>query len=154
MANRRHLIRMTTPERDEFIAGPHTMSVATVNHDGTIHLVAMWYGFLDGAPALVTFSKSQKVRNLRRDPRLSALVEDGANYGELRGVELVGRGTVIDEPDAVLAVARSVVERYFALRGPSERADAAVALARKRSVVRIEAERTVSWDHGKLHGAY
>lgn len=145
---------MTAPELDAFVAQRHTMSVATLSHDGTIHLVAMWYGFLDGVPALVTFSKSQKVKNLRRDPRLTALVEDGCTYGELRGVELVGRGTVIDEPDAVLAVARSVVERYFGLRDPGDVEGAAVALAGKRSVVRIDAERTVSWDHRKLHGAY
>ena len=61
------------------------MNIATHNHDGTIHLVAMWYGFTpDGRPAFETFAKSQKVQNLRRDPRITALVEAGDVYEELR----------------------------------------------------------------------
>ncbi len=75
--NQRRAIAMTAPEVDAFLHERHTMNVATFNHDATIHLVAMWYGFLDGAPAFETFTKSQKVVNLRRDPRITVLVEDG-----------------------------------------------------------------------------
>src|SRR5260370_36453992 len=95
----RDVIKMTATEIDEFLKGRRTMNCATMNHDGTIHLVAMWYGFLDGCPALETKTKSQKVQNLRRNDRISALVEDGQSYDELRGVELVGPGEIIDDPD-------------------------------------------------------
>ena len=67
------------------------MNLATYNHDGSIHLVAMWYGFLpDGSVGFETFAKSQKVQNLQRDARMTALVEAGDTYDQLRGVELVG----------------------------------------------------------------
>ncbi len=57
----------------------------------------MWYGFYEGKPAFETFTKSQKILNLRRDDRISVLVEDGDAYEKLRGVEIVGRGEVIDD---------------------------------------------------------
>jgi nitroimidazol reductase NimA-like FMN-containing flavoprotein (pyridoxamine 5'-phosphate oxidase superfamily) len=65
---------MTPAEVDAFLRERRTMSVATHNHDGSIHLVAMWYGFVDGVPVFETHPKSQKAVNLRRDPRLTCLV--------------------------------------------------------------------------------
>src|SRR5689334_3004870 len=101
MPSRRDLIKMTSAEADAFLTGRHSMSVATVGAEGRIHLVAMWYGFLDGAPAFWTYGRSQKIVNLRRDPRLTCLVETGETYDTLKGVELVGRGEVIDDPTVV-----------------------------------------------------
>ncbi len=155
MASRRHQIVMSEAEVDEFLQAPRVMNVATLGPSGHPHLVAMWYGFVDGAPAFWTFGKSQKIRNLRRDDRLTALIEDGEKYSELRGVELVGRGRIVDDFDAVMRIARSVAERY---NGPAAASDAArpflEARARKRVGVVIEVERTVSWDHTKLGGTY
>ena len=96
MPSRRDLIRMTDEEVEQFLDGRHTMNVATIGPDGRIHLVAMWYGFLEGAPAFWTYGKSQKILNLRRDPRITALVEDGEQYEELRGVELVVRAVHVE----------------------------------------------------------
>src|SRR5437879_12795477 len=90
---------MTEQEVDEFLRGRHTMSLATINHDSTVHLVAMWYGFLEGCVAIETKTKSQKVRNLRRDPRMTCLVEDGDRYEDLRGVELVGRAEIVGDDE-------------------------------------------------------
>jgi PPOX class probable F420-dependent enzyme len=153
MAGRRDLVRMSPDEVEAFLAGRRTMTVATIGADGRPHLVAMWYGFVDGAPAFWTYARSQKVVNLRRDPRVTCLVEAGDTYAELQGVELVGTGTVLDDPSAVLAVGRSVWERYT---GPwSDEAAALVAdMATKRAAVRVDVDKVVSWDHPKLAGAY
>ena len=67
MPSRRDLVRMTDEEIDAFLHERQSMGVATFNHDQTIHLVAMWYGFYEGKPAFETFTKSQKILNLRRD---------------------------------------------------------------------------------------
>lgn len=146
---------MSEAEIEDFLQAPRVMNVATLGPSGHPHLVAMWYGFIDGAPAFWTFAKSQKVRNLRRDDRLSALVEDGDRYSELRGVELVGRGRIVEDFDAVMQIALSVAERY---NGPAAASDEArsflAAQARKRVGVVIDVERTVSWDHSKLGGTY
>jgi PPOX class probable F420-dependent enzyme len=146
---------MTPAEVDEFLAGRHVMNVATIGRDGRPHLVAMWYGFLDGKPAFWTFAKAQKVVNLRRDPRLTCLVEDGDVYEELRGVELVATGTIVEDYDAVLEIGKSVGLRYT---GPVALSEAALpfleAQARKRVGVVLHVERVVSWDHRKLGGGY
>lgn len=151
--SRRDQIRMTDDEVRAFLDGRHTMNVATLGVDGQPHLVAMWYGFLDGAPAFWTYGKSQKVANLRRDPRLTCLVESGEAYHELQGVELVGTGTVLDDRESVLAVGRSVYERYT---GPFEATALPVLeqMGAKRVAVRIEVAKVVSWAHGKLGGTY
>ena len=103
--SRRDLIRMTPDEVREFLEGRHTLNVATHNHDGTVHLVAMWYGFLDGDIAFETYAKSQKVQNLRRDPRITVLVEDGDQYENLRGVEMVGRAEIVEDHETIMEVA-------------------------------------------------
>jgi PPOX class probable F420-dependent enzyme len=147
--NQRARITMTPEEIDAFLQGRRTMTTATYNHDGTIHVVAMWYGFLDGSIALETKAKSQKVQNLRRNPNITCMVESGIEYGELMGVELVGRGQIIDDPDQMFALGVSVFERYQG--GYSEEMRPLVqAMLNKRVVVKIQVDNVVSWDHHKL----
>jgi len=152
--SRRDQIRMTDEEIDEFLRGRHTMNVATLNHDGRIHLVAMWYGFFDdGALGFWTYGKSQKILNLQRDPRMTCLVETGEEYAQLKGVEIVGTGEVVTDRDEVMQIGRSVFERYT---GPwSDAAAPAVEqMGAKRHAVRIKVDKLVTWDHTKLGGVY
>jgi PPOX class probable F420-dependent enzyme len=155
MASRRDAIKMTPEEVDGFLAGRRTMNIATIGVGGYPHLVAMWYGFLEGKPAFWTFAKSQKIVNLRRDPKITALVEEGDTYDQLQGVELVGTGRIIESRDAIMEIGRSVAGRYT---GPAALTAEALpfleAQASKRLGVVIDVERIVSWDHRKLGGAY
>src|SRR5438093_7511339 len=102
--SRRDQIHLSDAEVDEFVQGRHTMNVATISPDGRIHLVAMWYGFLDDQLAFWTYGKSQKIKNVQRDPRITCLIETGDRYEELKGVELVGKGVVIEDQETVLKV--------------------------------------------------
>ena len=145
---------MTDEEVDAFLHERQTMNIATFGPDGNIHLVAMWYGFIDGKPAFETFTKSQKIKNLQRDNRITVLVEDGDEYDKLRGVEIVGTAEVTEDPEVVMPVARSVVDRYFGVENPDALDAVAAGLAHKRSAVVITAEKVVSWDHNKLGGTY
>ncbi len=145
----RDVIKMSQDEIDEFLQGRHSMSIATMNHDGTIHLVAMWYGFLEGAIAIETKAKSQKVLNLRRDPRMSVLIEDGEYYEELRGVELVGTGEIVEDPDRMFELGISVFERYQGEYNEQMR-PFVEAMLNKRVVVKLHVDKVVSWDHRKL----
>ena len=150
MPSRRDQIRMTDAEIDEFLAGRHTMNIATHSPDGTIHRVAMWYGFLEGCPVFETYERSQKVRNLERDPSITALVEDGDDYDQLRGVEIVGRAEIVRDDERLVAAAMSVVDRYYPIDDPADLEAAARGLMRKRVGVKIVADKVVSWDHRKL----
>ena len=145
----RDVIRMTEQEVDEFLLGRHTMSLATINHDATVHLVAMWYGFLEGCVAIETKTKSQKVRNLRRDPRMTCMVEAGDTYEELRGVELVGTAEIVEEPERMWEMGVNLFERYQGAY-TEEMRPFVEAMLHKRVVVKLHVDRVVSWDHRKL----
>ena len=152
--SRRNQIVMTPEEIEAFLRKQRTMSVATVGADGRPHVVAMWYGFIEGAPAFWTYGKSQKIVNLRRDPRLTCLIEDGHAYNELRGVELVADAQLIEEPQQVLAFGVQLTERYQGIQVNGAAMPAIQKSAAKRIVVRLDVKKIVSWDHRKLGGAY
>ena len=155
MSNQRAKIAMTEAEVAAYLDEQRVLNVATLGPSGHPHLVAMWYARLDGQLVFWTFAKSQKIVNLRRDPKLTGLVESGETYDQLRGVELVGQGRLVEGWDEVLAIGRAVSRRYF---GEASLSEAALpfleAQARKRIGVVFEVERTVSWDHRKLGGGY
>ena len=148
--NQRDQIKMTPEEIAEFLGGVHTMNCATRNHDGTIHLVAMWYGFLEGCPALETKAKSQKVANLRRNPQITCLVEEGRSYDELRGVEIVATAEIVDDPDRMFELGISVFERHNDVQYTPEMRPFVEQMLHKRVVVKINPEKYVTWDHRKL----
>jgi PPOX class probable F420-dependent enzyme len=147
----RSAVALSDREVRDFLHRPHTMALATNGPDGWPHVVAMWYGFLDGALGFMTYRRSQKLRNLERDPRVSCLVEDGASYDVLRGVLLRGRAHRIDAEDERVALAADVTERY---QGPLDDAGrrAMQAAIAKRVVFVVEVDDVVSWDHRKLAG--
>jgi len=149
--SQRDKIRMNEEELAAFLSETRTMNVSTNGPDGYPHLVAMWYGFLDGELTFWTYRKSQKIRNLERDDKITCLVEAGTAYNELRGVMIKGRGVIIEDKTQVMSVGRSVYERYQGVLN-----DAAQLIlqrmGRKRVAVRIEVEQVVSWDHRKLGG--
>ena len=147
--NQRRQITMTEPEIEAFLDGRHAMSMATLGPDGRIQLVAMWYARLEGEIWFETKAKSQKVANLRRDPRITVMVEDGDYYEELRGVELVGRAEISDDPEVLWKVGVNVFERYQG--GYSDEMKPFVeAMLQKRVAIRVVVDKVVSWDHRKL----
>ncbi|HEV8064580.1 MAG TPA: TIGR03618 family F420-dependent PPOX class oxidoreductase [Acidimicrobiales bacterium] len=147
--NQRAQIKMTPAEIEAFIGERRPMTMCTLNHDGTIHAVAMWYGFLEGSVAIETKAKSQKAQNLRRDGRVTVMFEDGEHYDELRGVEIVGRAEIVEEPERMLELGKSVFSRYYEPY-KDEMLPFVEIMLQKRIVAKIHVERTVSWDHRKL----
>lgn len=147
--NRRSEIEMSPGEIDEFIASRRTATLATLGADGQPHLVAMWFGYLDGHLWFETKAKSQKAVNLRRDPRVSVLVEDGDTYDTLRGVALEGHAEFTTDPDALQRLGVDIWERYYG-DYDAEAEPMVAAMLHKRIAVRVDVARTRSWDHRKL----
>lgn len=140
---------MSSDEVTEFVATSRTGTLATVGVDGQPHLVAMWYGIVDGEIWLETKIKSQKAVNLRRDPRFTFMIEAGDTYDSLRGVSFEGTVEITDDPDTILRVGISVWERYT---GPytEDMKPYVEQMMNKRIAVRVKASRYRSWDHRKL----
>jgi Pyridoxamine 5'-phosphate oxidase len=104
---------------------------------------------------IYTYAKSQKVRNLERDPRATLLVETGHEYFELRGVEIEGDAEIHRDHDLVYELARELTLRYTDARSiDGDAAEALRAQAEKRVAVRFKVRRVASWDHRKLGGRY
>lgn len=152
--SRRDLIRMSDEEIHAFLEEQRTLQVATIDHDGWPHLVAMWYVLIDDQIVFWTYAKSQKAINLRRDPRLTCLVETGEQYNELRGVQIKGRAIINDDRETVQRIGERIYERYTG--GPLNDAtrQMVAAQAPKRVLVFVEPVEVVSWDHRKLGGVY
>lgn len=147
--NQRSQIVMSEEEIAEFVARSRTATLATTGPDGSIHLVAMWYGIVDGDIWFETKSKSQKAVNIRRNSRCSVMIEDGDTYDTLRGVTFEGVAEILDDPDSCLKVGISVWERYTAPYTEESR-PFVEQMMNKRVAVRIRPSRTRSWDHRKL----
>ena len=147
--NQRQQIVMTDAEIADFVARSRTGTMATVGPGGQPHLVAMWYGVIDGEIWVETKLKSQKVVNIKRDPKVSFLIEDGMTYDSLRGVTFEGAAEIHDDPDTIFKVGVSVWERY---NGPytEDLRPAVDMMMNKRVAVRINTTRVRSWDHRKL----
>ena len=142
-------IIMSEAEIDDFVTSSRAGTLATIGRDGQPHLTAMWYAVVDGDIWFETKAKSQKAVNLRRDPRITFLLEGGDTYDTLRGVSFEGIAEIVEDPEAIFQVGVSVWERYT---GPyTEEARPAVdMMMNKRIAVRLAVERTRSWDHRKL----
>ncbi|WP_174183960.1 pyridoxamine 5'-phosphate oxidase family protein [Nocardia barduliensis] len=147
--NQRAQIVMSDTEIIEFLQRSRIATLATIGPNGTPHLTAMWYALIDGEIWFETKAKSQKAVNLRRDPRVTCMVEAGQTYDQLRGVSIEGRAEIIEDAEKLFAVGVSVWERY---NGPySEQVRPMVeAMLHKRVAVRVVPERLRSWDHRKL----
>jgi PPOX class probable F420-dependent enzyme len=154
MAKRRDQIRMTDDEQRAFVESRKSLQVATLNADGTPHLTTLWFGIVDDRIVFETFTKSQKIVNLRRDPRIAVLLEDGVEYDQLRGVSINGTAVLYDDPEVVWKYAAAVMKRNHAGLTDEMVEAGARRLASKRTAVVIEPDKVVTWDHTKLGGSY
>lgn len=146
---------MTPEEVAAFLEQGRLLHVATVGPDASPHLTTLWYVMEGGKVAFRSFAKSQKILNLERDDRITVLVDDGSSYATLRGVMIRGRARLMRDRDLAMRVYRRVTEKYEGVRLDNAQAEAGFGRhAGKNTVVVVEPERTVSWDHRKLGGAY
>ena len=152
--SRRDQIRMNDEEIRAFLEKQRTLQVATIDHDGWPHLIAMWYVLINDQIAFWTYAKSQKAVNLRRDPRLTCLVETGVRYEELRGVQIKGRAIISDDRETVQRIGEVIVERYYGPLDDNTRRMMAEVQGAKRVVVFVKPVEIASWDHRKLGGGY
>ena len=147
--NERSKIEMSHDEIVQYLERSRTATMVTNGPSGHPHAVAMWYAVVDGAIWFETKAKSQKAANLRRDPKITVLIEDGHTYDTLRGVSFEGTAEIVEDPEALWSVGVSVWERY---NGPytDEMKPLVEFMLHKRVAVRVDVSRTRSWDHRKL----
>ncbi|MEN8113889.1 MAG: pyridoxamine 5'-phosphate oxidase family protein [Actinomycetota bacterium] len=153
-------ISMTTDEVTAFLDEAAILEVATIGHDGWPHLAPMWFVMEDDKIVFRSFTRSQKIVNLQRDPRLTVLAEEGEAYDELRGVMIKAEARLVEDPAYVLSIYGRLAAKY-AMVGPEpveftdeELEEAFGRFAPKNTAVVVEPTKTTSWDHRKIGGGY
>ncbi|OMI34575.1 pyridoxamine 5'-phosphate oxidase family protein [Streptomyces sparsogenes] len=140
---------MTPEELDSYLAERRTCRVATVAADGRPHVSPLWFGWHGGSLWLYSLTRSRRWAQLLRDPRVAVVIDDGHDYGELRGVELTGAVEVVgeaprtgepcpelDTPERLFAA------KYFGL--------SAMPYDGRHAWLRLTPETISSWDFRKL----
>ena len=154
-------ITMTADEVAAFLEAGTKLQVATIGRDGFPHLASMWYLLRDGDVWFRSFTKSQKIVNLTRNPRLTVLVERGEAYSDLQGVMIKGRAELSNDRSTVLGLYGGLAAKYPMINDavfPDLDGAGLEAMfgrfADKNTGVRVIAERVISWDHRKIGGGY
>jgi PPOX class probable F420-dependent enzyme len=160
MAGQRDLVRMSDEEVLAFLEQAQNLQIATIGKDGAPHLTTVWFALKDpgsgsGAGLEIlfeTYGKSQKVVNLRRDPRIAALAEDGKTYDELRGVSINGHARIVDDNPERTELMRVLLDHHFPGQSDEQLDAMSAKMAEKRIVVAVRPDKVMSWDHTKLAG--
>ena len=154
MPKRRDRIRMSDESLWEFIGSQKTVQVATLNPDGTVHLVPLWFATDGHCIILETFSKSQKVKNLERNPNITLLFEDGTEYAQLRGASLYAQAELVRDLEEVHAFHCMVIGRNQPELSSEVVEQVSRAMAAKKTAILVRPHKVVTWDHSKLDGVY
>jgi PPOX class probable F420-dependent enzyme len=152
--SRRAAIVLTDDEIAQLLDEQRTLICATIGRDGWPHLMPLWYVVRDGECWSWTYAKSQKVRNLERDPRCTVQVETGEQYNELRGVMFKAECALVRDVDAVAEIGAEIAARYGGVALDGDVRAAMRKQAAKRVGLHFAVRDTASWDHRKLGGSY
>lgn len=150
----RDAVKMSDEEIRTFLDDNLKVQVASVGKDGAPHLTTLFYIVRDSKIAFWTYARSQKIRNLERDPRVSALVEDGTDYFELRGISINGTAELVRDADRIWEIGSSVAVRMVGANSMDDLGDigreAVEKQATKRIAVVIHPDSMATWDHRKM----
>jgi PPOX class probable F420-dependent enzyme len=153
--SRRGQIQLSPEEVTAFLEEQRVVVCATNGPGGWPHLMPLWYLVRGHELWAWTYAKSQKVRNLERDPRATLQVEDGDSYDQLRGVMIETQTEIHRDHNLVARLGAELLARYGGGDTVTPELDAAVAAqAAKRVALQFVPRRTASWDHRKLGGGY
>jgi PPOX class probable F420-dependent enzyme len=153
--SRRAAIRMSDEEVLDLLGEQRTVIAATNGHDGWPHLMPLWYVVRSGTLWAWTYAKSQKARNLERDPRATLQVEAGESYDQLRGVMLRTEAVLHRDPETIEGFLAELVERYAGPQGdPEAMLEGFRSQVPKRVAIEFAERGRVTWDHRKLGGTY
>lgn len=156
MKTNRAQIEMTQEETHAYLISQRRLILVSNGPNGYPHPVPMNF-MIDSSRRIVvsTFRKSQKVKNLLRDPRAALLVESGFTYGELKSVLAYATAQILDSETEVITTMSAMLARAISLGGVKASAcEQVLASAPKRVVLRFTPHRYITWDHSKLQNQH
>jgi len=149
----REKIKMSQEETLSFLEKQISLQIGTINKDGSPHLTTMWYLYDGSSFIFHTYTKSQKIINLLRDPRITLLTEAGSQYSDLQGIIVYGTAEIIggqDNSEEVIRYMEAVGEKYSKGEDSAQYIEGMKLQAPKRSAVIVKPSKFISWDHTKI----
>mgnify|MGYP001415491215 CR=1 FL=1 len=149
----RDKIQLNQNEIHDYLVNQNDIHIGTINKDGSPHLTTMWYSMRGTDIIFHTYTKSQKIKNLSRDSRISILTESGKTYETLKGLMLYGNATIINgdnNEDEVIQIIKEVEEKYSKGSASEEYIEFMKNQSSKRSGVLVRVSKYISWDHTKI----
>ena len=144
---------MSQEERLQFLEKQISLQIGTINKDGSPHLTTMWYVYDGDNFIFHTYTKSQKILNLKRDSRITVLAEAGIQYSDLQGVVAYGDTEIINGEDnqkEVIRYMEIVGDKYIKGEDSAQYLEGMRLQSPKRSVVIVKPSKFISWDHAKI----
>jgi PPOX class probable F420-dependent enzyme len=138
-------LTLAQSEIDELLEARLIANLASINPNGTVHLVAMWFRRDGDAILFPTSHHTRKARNLRRHPQATAMIDRSRAGLDLRGVQIKGSVELVEGPEA-RRLNHSIHERYVTPAGLAEEAVAAYLAEGDDVTVRLSIERVGSWN--------
>ena len=145
---------MNDKEIWEFIESQKTIQVCSLDQHGNPHLVPMWFFTTDKKIILISYSKSQKIVNLKRNPAIAVLLEDGSEYHELRGVSINCMAELVSEPTQVQAMEKKLIARNHPGLTEAAAEEMTSKMSHKKTAIIVTPGKVKSWDHRKLDSDY
>jgi PPOX class probable F420-dependent enzyme len=154
-ASQRRAVAMDDEQVASYLASHMKVQVASIGRDGMPHLTTLFYVVHEGRIAFWTYATSQKIKNLERDPRVSALVESGTDYFELAGVSVQGRAEIVRDHDRIREIGSRVSSRMAGVDDITELGDLGRDIVEKqvlkRVAVLVTPDKVASWDHSRMN---
>ena len=135
---------LTQEELVAFLNESPVARLSSLNADGTIHTAPVYFKYENGDFLIGTQNMTRKVRNIKRNPQVTVLIDNQAP--PWKGVLVYGTAE-LDYED-VIAKRASIFERY---RSPEDAREFAADLANNYTpvVIRIKPQKVVSYDYSK-----
>ena len=145
-------VEMSPEEIDQYLKGQHTVTLITLNKDGTPLPAPLWFVNQGATIYAGTMRRLQKVKNILRDPRVTAQVEDGKRYVDLRAVIVRGRAEAVEDPEELAWFNQQMDAKYAAYRPQMRSMPAATQrhYDNPRVVFKVVPEKIKTWDNSKL----
>jgi general stress protein 26 len=100
-------------KRDEFLKEQKVLRLATVGKSKTPHIVPVWYRYSGKKFHIGTNTKTVKVKNVKKNNKVSCCVDVGINAPDIYGVLVKGNANLILDNNKVKTIAKKILLRYF-----------------------------------------
>ena len=139
------MVSLTPHQIDELLSMTLIANLATLDNDGYIHIVPMWFLRLGDEICIPISRHTHKYKNLRARPHASVMIDISRAGLDLRGVLIKGRVVLVDGDEAQ-RINRAIHLKYVTLEGLSDSNVASYLSKGDDITVKIHMDHLINWN--------